>query len=163
MSQNSLKYEHLYQEDSSHICVISTQVACNAACVQEKRSRKHEREMCVCVCNQMWVWVCECVSVIINQSSIGLLLVCVYNESAPKNVIRSAPLDACVCMCTRKKKGGTGVCVCLSSSLSRRHLLVCVCMLTSLNACDYIRQLLYIVLKIISYSHITTPCNLLNT
>ena len=29
--------------------IISTQIVCNAACVQGKRSCKHEREMCLCI------------------------------------------------------------------------------------------------------------------
>ena len=56
-----LQYDCLYKEDSSHTDEISTPVACNAACVQEKRSCKRESEICVVQRNQTWVWVCVCV------------------------------------------------------------------------------------------------------
>ena len=45
---------------------------------------------------------------------------------------------------------------------------VCICMLTPLNDCDYKAVILllimkYFVLKMISYSHTTAPCNLLSS
>ena len=45
---------------SSHTDEISTPIACNAVCVQEKYSCKCEREICVLQRNQTWVWVCVC-------------------------------------------------------------------------------------------------------
>ena len=91
MSQYSLLYDGLYQ-DSSHTGEISTQVACNAACVQGKRSCKHEVEICVCASNQAWalVWVCAIINLLSSKQ-----LLCVYNGRASG----SRALDVCVRLC----------------------------------------------------------------
>ena len=49
------------------------------------------------------VYVC----VIINQISSIQLFVCVCNGSTPGSAVRAAP-QMCVCLCTRKIKGGHG-------------------------------------------------------
>ena len=59
VSQHSLQYDCLYWVDSSHTGEISTQVACNAACVQVKRSCKQEGEICVCKQSRVGMGVCH--------------------------------------------------------------------------------------------------------
>ena len=66
----------------------------------------------------------------------------------------------------RKIKGKHGcVYVCPASSLYRRQLLVCVCMYGNITECLQLHKsvillliMKYFVLKILSYSHTTTPC-----
>ena len=68
---------------------VAMPVACNAACVQGKRSCKRQREICVCASHQAWAWVRVCV--IITQISSTQLLVCVCNGSAPGGAIKEEP------------------------------------------------------------------------
>ena len=104
--------------------------------------------LCVCMCVRVCVCVCVCACV------------CVCNGSAPGSSIRCAP-QMCVCVCAqlrkirhhhspqlRKIKGKHGcVYVCVrhhhSTVDSCLCVYVCACILTSLNVCNYIRQLFY--------------------
>ena len=78
LSYNLRTRKHVLQAGMSHSTVhnaivstkkthstpgeTSTQVVCNAACVQGKRSCKREREMYACASHQ--AWLCVCMSVI---------------------------------------------------------------------------------------------------
>ena len=84
---------------------------------------------------------------------------------------RDEPRDMRVCAHEMKRSLHAYGYECLPSSLSSRQLLVHVCMYMHVNTAErlglhktvillLIKQ--YIVLKIVSYSHKTTPCNLVN-
>ena len=125
---------------------ISTQVACNAACVQGKRSCKHEGEICVCASNEAWIWVWVCV--IINQISSRQLLVCVCYRSTPGRAVNAR--TRCVCVRAHVRlRVGTSVCVCPASSLSRQQLLVCVCVYMYANTAERLRLHKTVILRLI--------------
>ena len=114
-----------------------------------------------------------CMCVITKQISSTQVLVWVSWKPSWKCYKRSTP--RCVCVCAHvKPRVGTGVCtcVCLWSSLSRLQLLVCVCMYMHANTAERLRLhkavmllliMKYFVLKIVSYSQITTSCTLFSS
>ena len=120
--------------------------------------------MCLCKQSSMGMGMCVPSS---NTSPVHSHL-CVCNGSTPESYIKGAPRD--VCLCTHKIKGRHGW-VFLSSSLSHRQLLVCV-MYMYANTAEWLQLhkavilllvIKYFVLKIVSYSHTTTPYNLLSS
>ena len=97
--------------------------------------------------------------------------VCVCNESTPGKAVNRAH-QMCLCLCTHKIKGGHEcVYMRVSSSLSHQKLLVYLCICSYTNTAEGLRLhkavtllliMKYFVLKMISYSHTTAPCNLLS-
>ena len=118
---------------------------------------------------------CVYVCIIINQISSRQLLVCVcvFYQSTPGRAVNART----ICVCVRahvRLRVGMSVCmsVCPASSLSRQQLLVCVCVYMYANTAERLRLhkavislliMKYFVLKMILYSHTTTPCNLLSS
>ena len=128
----------------------------------------------MCLCKQwsadMSMGVCMCVSSSTKSPVDSYLCVCVLSKHFWKG--RKCAHQMCVCSCTRKIKGGHEcVCVCPASWLSRQQLLVCVCVYMYANTAEWLRLhkavillliMKYFVLKMISYSHTTAPCNFLS-
>ena len=86
---------------------------------------------------------------------------------------RSCKHEGKICVCKRCSVDmGVCMCVCPASSLSRQQLLVCVCVYMYANTAERLRShkavillliMKYFVLKMISYSHTTAPCNLFSS
>ena len=118
----------------------------------------------------MWVWVKVCVRV--SSSTKSRVCVCNGSDSGSANKSRPHPRDVCVFVNARSKVGmGVCVCVCHSSSPVYSYLCVFVCKYMHVNAAKRLQLhtavilvliVKYSVLKIVSYSHATTPCNLIN-
>ena len=118
--------------------------------------------MCLCKLSSVSTGVC--------LSSSTTSRACVCNGSDPGSAnSRCTPRGMCVCT---RDQGWVWVCVCICHVPSPVDSYLCLCvfmyMLTPLNDCDYVRQVIlvlimkYFALTIVSYSHATTLSNLFN-
>ena len=114
---------------------------------------------------------CVYVCVIINQISSRQLLVCVCvcYRSTPGRAVNARTVCVCVRVHVRLRvEMSVCMCVCPASSLSRQQLLVYMYANTAERLRLHKTAILllimkYFVLKMISYSHTTAPCNLLSS
>ena len=81
---------------TSHTGEINTQVVCNNACVQGKRTCKHEGEIYVCASNAARIWVWVCVSSSTKSPVDSYLCVCVCYRSTPGRAVNAR--TRCVCV-----------------------------------------------------------------
>ena len=106
--------------------------------------------------------VCAYVSVIINPLTSRLVIACVYVKEALTKVIKKNELrDVCLC---RRPSESMGVCL-LSSLHSPVDSYSCVYVCMYVNTAERLQIHKAVVLLLIMkslYSHITTPCNLIN-
>ena len=139
-----------------------------------------------------WVWVCVIINQLSSRQLLVCLCngsapgspdarprcVCAFVHSYVRSRVGMG-----VCMCVSgiitlpsyvKSRVSMGVCICVcpASSLYRRQLLVCVCMCMCANIAECLQLhkavillliMKYFALKIVSYSHTTTLCNLLSS
>ena len=111
--------------DSSHTDEISTPVACNAACVKEKRFCKRGREMCFSVQPNVGMSVCMCVSSLNKSPVHSYLCVCVcVMKCSWECYKRSAQRCMSVCAHIRSRVGMgvcMGVCMCAYVCVCHHH------------------------------------------
>ena len=117
----------------------------------------------------MGMGVCMCVSSSTKSPVDSYLCVCVLSKHSWKGC--KCTHHMCVCLCTRKIKGGHEcVYVCVRHHHSPINSYLCAYMYANtaerLRLYEAVILLLimkYFVIKMISYSHTTAPCNLLSS
>ena len=97
-SRYSLQYDCLYEEDSSHTGEISTQVACNAACVQ-KNAPVNMKEKYVSVQAIKRGIGYGCVSSSTKSPVDSYFCPCVCVMVALREVYKMCALDVCIRVC----------------------------------------------------------------